>query len=683
MQKRSQYIKVPALCLLILATACGKASENGPASVSEQVPAAAAEAGSGKAPYTEIWGTYQAALPEGKEEAAVFVEPIEGLSEDFVRGVDISSVIVEEESGVKYYDENGSERDIFEILADAGVNYVRVRIWNHPYDADGNGYGGGNCDTEKAAQIGKRAAEHGMRLLVDFHYSDFWADPNKQYAPTEWARKDPEEKAALIEEFTAQSLETIYAAGARIGMVQTGNEINSGMCGVYVDEDKMSLLSAASRAIRAFSAKHDEEIRIAIHYTQVDDAAGMLKKAGQLKEHSVDYDVFGISYYPYWHGTLENMRDVLKSIHAQYGVDTCVLETSYLSTDGDGDGFANSVAAEEALTAYPADPQGQAKMVRDVCAYANEAGALGVFYWEPAWVPVGSDFESNKPIWEAHGSGWASSYATKYDPQDAGKYFGGSSWDNQAMFDDSGKALPSVNVFRWLYHGTSAPLQTLAYEEVYMESGIGEEILLPEEIKVYYNDPSVEGTMQVEWDAEELAAVDVNTGALYEVQGTAEDGAEVTAQIKVMNVNYLKDPGFDEADHSVWQVEDRGAGNTTDIQKKAADALSDEYAFHFYSTEAIDFDVFQTVTVAAEGTYSAAAGVQGGDMGADHKVVLFAKVGDAYYASEPVMLDGWRSWKQLSLEGIPLKAGDEVTIGISVQGAAKGWGTIDDVELFK
>ncbi|MBR3102864.1 MAG: glycosyl hydrolase 53 family protein, partial [Lachnospiraceae bacterium] len=416
---------------------------------------------------------------------------------------------------------------------------------------------------------------------------------------------------------------------------------------------------------------------------QVDDAAGTMKKAEQLKSHDVDYDVFGISYYPYWHGTMENMRDVLKDIRTQYGVETCVLETAYLSTDEDGDNFGNSVAAEEALTGYPADPQGQAKMIRDIMSYANEAGALGVFYWEGAWVPVGSDYDSNKAIWEEHGSGWASSYASKYDPQDAGKYFGGSSWDNQAMFDFAGKALPSLNVFKWVYHGTDAPLQPLAYEEVYMESGIGDAVQLPEEIAVYYNDPSVSGTMKAEWSEEDLAAIDVNTGDIYTVTGTLEDGAEVTATVKVMNVNYLSDPGFDEADHSVWQVEDRGAGNTTDIQKKAADALSDEYTFHFYSTEAIDFDVYQSVTVPADGTYTACANVQGGDMGSDQKVCVFVKNGDKEFVSEPVALDGWRSWKKITLPELSLKAGDEVIVGISVQGAAKGWGTIDDVELYK
>lgn len=104
---------------------------------------------------------------------------------DFIRGMDVSSVLSLERSGVYFYDENGNENDLFKILARHGVNYIRVRIWNDPYDNNGNGYGGGNSDVESACEIGRRAAECGMKLLVDFHYSDFWADPKKQQPPKE------------------------------------------------------------------------------------------------------------------------------------------------------------------------------------------------------------------------------------------------------------------------------------------------------------------------------------------------------------------------------------------------------------------------------------------------------------------------------------------------------------------
>ena len=121
-------------------------------------------------------------------------------------------------------------------------------------------------------------------------------------------------------------------------------------------------------------------------------------------------------------------------------------------TSEDGDGSANSlVGVNDLVDGYPATVQGQASMIRDVCAAASEVGALGIFYWEGTWIPVGEATADNAPIWEEFGSGWASSYASDYDPEDAGKYYGGCSWDNQAMFDFDGHPLESLNVFRMIF----------------------------------------------------------------------------------------------------------------------------------------------------------------------------------------------------------------------------------------
>ena len=204
--------------------------------------------------------------PTGPEEAAIYVEPIEGLSDDFIKGMDVSSILAQEASGVKYYNEAGEEADIFEVLANAGVNYIRVRVWNDPYDANGNGYGGGNCDTAKAAEIGKRAAKYGMKLLVDFHYSDFWADPSKQFVPKAWEGMTIEEKCEAIYEFTKESLTEIADAGADIGMVQIGNEINYGMSGETSVSNVMALLKQASKAVREVSKAEKMDIKVAVLY---------------------------------------------------------------------------------------------------------------------------------------------------------------------------------------------------------------------------------------------------------------------------------------------------------------------------------------------------------------------------------------------------------------------------------
>ena len=167
---------------------------------------------------------------EEKIDSTLCVEKLD-LPEDFILGMDVSSLIAEEQSGVRYYNFNGEERDLLQILADSGLTHIRVRVWNHPCDAEGRGYGGGNCDIEKAAELGRRAADAGLKLIVDFHYSDFWADPGKQMAPLAWKDMDVESKAQALYDYTADCLRRLGDAGADVAMVQIGNETNGALCG--------------------------------------------------------------------------------------------------------------------------------------------------------------------------------------------------------------------------------------------------------------------------------------------------------------------------------------------------------------------------------------------------------------------------------------------------------------------
>lgn len=627
-------------------------------------------------------GSYKADLPTEPKEAEIFVKPVENLPENFIKGMDISSVIAEEESGVVYYNEVGEEEDLFKILADSGINYIRVRVWNDPYDEDGNGYGGGNCDVTKAATIGKRAEKYGMKLLVDFHYSDFWADPNKQYCPKAWKGTEPSKKAELLYDYTKEALTEIIKGGADVGMVQIGNEINPGLSSVYSEADIMEMLKAGSKAVREVAEKKHRDIKIAVHYTEIDNFDDTVNRAQKLEDYEVDYDVFGVSYYPFWHGTMDNMTAVLSEIKERFGKDTCVLETSYPYTGEDGDTSANSVTAEDCLEDYPVGVQGQATAVRDVIAHASDAGALGVFYWEGAWIPVGNEHESNSKIWEKYGSGWASSYAGSYDPKDAGKYYGGSSWDNQAFFDFEGHKLPSLDVFKYVNYGATCEPKVLAYREIKIESAINEPLAMPDTVEAIYNDPSKTDGVAVTWDADQLNAVDTARAGEYTVDGVTADGTTVTASIKITNVNYIKNPSFEDKDVSMWKVEYPNGNACTDIQTKAADCISGENAFHFYSEAEQEFTVEQTITNLKSGSYTATANMQGGDVGADAVIMLYVQVGDKRYESEPITLDGWVNWKKPVITDIPIAEGDEIHVGVYVRCAAKGWGTMDDFELY-
>ena len=391
---------------------------------------------------------------ESGETPSLWTDAIEDLPEDFILGMDASSVLVEENSGVIYYNFDGEEQDVFQTLAEAGVNYIRLRVWNDPYDENGNGYGGGNNDLATAIALGQRATEYGMKVSIDFHYSDFWADPSRQHAPKAWEGMDIEEKTDALYEFTKDSLTQLFDAGVDVGMVQIGNEINYGMSGETRLENVISLLKAGSRAVREISSELEKEINIVVHYTRITDKGGVLDLVSKLVDSGLDFDMIGMSYYPFWDGSFDNMKRVLTLIQERYGKKVFLAETSYAYTLEDGDGSGNSFGGTNDLVeGYPASVEGQASMIHDICEAVNEVGGLGIFYWEGTWIPVGKANEDNSPIWEEYGSGWASSFATDYDPEQAGKYYGGCSWDNQAFFDFDGYPLDSLHVFEYMKNG--------------------------------------------------------------------------------------------------------------------------------------------------------------------------------------------------------------------------------------
>ena len=366
-----------------------------------------------------------------------------------IRGVDISSILAVENAGVTYCNEYGRKQDIFRTLSEHGVNYIRVRVWNEPYDSKGNSYGGGNCDLYTAAEIGRRAAKYGMKLLVDIQYSDFWADPEKQTRPKYWIQHDHETLKGEIYKYTSWVLETISEAGGNIGMVQVGNETNCFFCGETNMYKICDLFASGDQAIRDF----DRSVLIAHHFANP-STGSYAWYAQVMDECNLDYDVFATSYYPYWHGTTENLTTVLKEIADTYNKYVMVAETAYPYTSEDGDTFGNAVSedSDSAVFRYDISVEGQAQCLTDVFQAVANVGekGIGVFYWEPAWLGVnGISWEEQSSLWKKYGSGWATDYAAEYDASVTGA--GGSSYDNQALFDFEGNSLKSLQVFRNIY----------------------------------------------------------------------------------------------------------------------------------------------------------------------------------------------------------------------------------------
>ncbi|MBQ3231634.1 MAG: glycosyl hydrolase 53 family protein, partial [Clostridia bacterium] len=404
------------------------------------------------------------ALSEG--ESSLYVRKIENLPDDFIFGMDASSVIALEDSGVKYYDFDGNEEDVFKVLAASGITHIRVRIWNYPYNMAGKGYGGGNNDIEKAIKIGQRATKYGMKLIANFHYSDFWADPGKQMVPVAWAGMEIEEKTEALYNYTRDCLVKLKDAGVDVGMVQVGNETNGRMCGEKTWFNIQYLMQAGAKATREIYP----DALVALHFANPEKADSYATYAKKMDYYKVDYDVFASSYYPYWHGTLENLANVLTDIANTYNKKVMVMETSYAYTAEDTDFYGNTISDGGAIIkSYPFTVQGQANNIIDITdTLVNKTPAgIGVVYWEGTWISVGTEsWEKNNEKWETYGSGWATSYAKTYDANDAGKYFGGNAVDNQAMFDASGHPLESLKVFKLMREGNEIAPAPDALEDV-------------------------------------------------------------------------------------------------------------------------------------------------------------------------------------------------------------------------
>lgn len=561
-------------------------------------------------------------------DAGIYVEYNPAVDEDFITGVDISSYLSLVDSGVIFHDFDGKElskQEFFDFLHENGVNYVRTRVWIAPYDSKGNGYGGGNNDLDKAIEMGQYATNAGMKLLVNFHYSDFWADPAKQAAPKEWEPLTVDTKAAALSAYTTDALNALLNAGVDVGMVQIGNETTSKFCGESDWKDICTLLSAGTDATRATS----EDIRIAIHFTNPERTGSYDSYAAYLETYGVDYDIFASSYYPYWHGTTDNLTSELRNIVDKYGKQVMVVETSWAYTLEDGDGHSNTVksGSNDHNQPYEFSVQGQATELAAVTKAVTDVGesGIGIFYWEPAWLPVqyaynteGNldeiTYNSNRSIWETCGSGWASSYAAEYDPDDAGKWYGGSAVDNQALWDFTGHPLESLKTYSYLRTGTNAP------------------------------------------KPEPFVATDNETSDI---------------------INLLTEPGFEE-ELTGWMVEG------FDTFDAASNARTGSGSLHFYADSAdMNFTATQEVTL-EKGTYSYTAYLEGGDAGTTDEFIIYVTVGDITYQTAGTV-STWQNWCEMMIEDIVIpEDGTAVTVGISVNNTTAGvWGAFDDCILTK
>ena len=316
----------------------------------------------------------------------LYVKKIDNLPDDFILGMDLSSIISEENSGVKFYNFENKERDIFETLRYVGLNYIRIRIWNDPYDSEGHGYGGGNNDMDTAIKIGKRVTKYGMKVLASFHYSDFYADPGSQNVPKAWRGSTLDEKVKKAEEYTKESLIRFKNEGVNVGMIALGNEINDFFCGEKQWPNIVKILNACSKITRQILPN----CLISVHLTNPEREGSMMYFAKSLYDNNLDYDVFSVSYYNVWSDDLSVLNQ-LNDVAEAYNIKIFIAETQYPYTRNNMDFYPDKTPGYDDFLYYPLTVQGQANHIRDLINYvAGIKNSIGVFYWEGAWIAVGT-----------------------------------------------------------------------------------------------------------------------------------------------------------------------------------------------------------------------------------------------------------------------------------------------------
>lgn len=591
-------------------------------------------------------------------EAAIQVNPIDGIRSDFIKGADISMLKEIELKNGKFYDQ-GVEKDCLDILQQHGINWVRLRIWNNPI-VDGVEVGGGNTDEAKALEIAARAKARGMKVLLDFHYSDFWADPGKQNKPAAWANHDAKQLQKDVYDYTSKVMKDFTAKGITPDMVQVGNELNNGMLwpeGKPVSSEGYKnlagMIGQGLKAVRDNDPNH--QVKLMVHlanggdnalYRSFFDALIVVNKVN-------DFDVIGLSYYPFWHGKMEQLENNMNDISARYNKDVVVVETAFGFTNDGFDAQKNVYGpTEERIGGYKSSVQGQATGLRNVMeavSKVNNKRGMGIFYWEPDWIPT-------------PGAGW--------------KHGEGNEWENLAMFDFKGNALESLDVFNLVSEKDNKFVQATikALEPVDVIGNIGKATELPQTVSAVYTDDSSKD-LPVMWDT---AAPVYDAVGNYRVSGrVAGSDIKAIAKVNVINkVNLVKNGNFETGDLSQWAV--KGDVSAVNNSNSAGD-VRDKSAMHYWADKAFSFTATQTITGLKNGQYTLSVWTQGG--GGEKAVQLVADQFGAAKMTTPITNDGWNKWHQWTIKDINVTNG-QITIGIENQANAGNWGSIDDVELY-
>lgn len=553
--------------------------------------------------------------------------------------------------------------------------------------------------------MGKAATDAGLKVLIDFHYSDTWADPKRQLVPKAWKDYTTDDIITAIGTYTKASLIELIEYGVDVEMVQIGNETSNTICGIkesegvgngYESMQRMcQAFNAGSAAVRDVAQSKNPSMKVAIHIESPQEEGKYLNYAAALDRFGVDYDVFASSYYPMWHGTLNNLNTVLSTIATTYNKEVMVAETSWSYTLSDGDGWSNEVGEGDGYDNYDYSVQGQVNELVDVIkTVANTEKGIGVFYWEPAWIPVNCIYddagqyistakEANQEAWETYGSGWATKICAEYDKESVGEngaWAGGSAVDNHAWFDYYGYPLASLKTFKDIESGLTT-LKREVWKVVAEDVSVfvGEDITTPS-VRVRYNYGSDEIISDVNWDNAAISAAKAAGVGEYEINGTVvvnEKTYPVKFVLKISMYNYLKNPSLEDKENDAWTL----VGPSSNVKIIADNPHDGERALK-YDGALTDIGIYQVVTL-DRGVYKFGAYLQGSVKASGENYQIYATMRNQTKTAEAAPA-GWAVWQNPEIADICIvKDGTQVVLGCKMTTTSGAWGTWDDFYLNK
>ena len=348
---------------------------------------------------------------------------------EYIKGMDISTLLEIETCGGKYFDHE-IEKDLFHIMKDYDFNYVRLRLWNNPYSEDGKAYGAGTNDLNTTIRLAKRAKNAGMKVLLDFHYSDFWADWKQQKIPNDWENLEAFEIEKMVYEYTKYVINCFIEQETVPDIVQIGNEIGNGMLWEFGNinniKQLVKFINSGLKAIAEINqySTNSKKIKTVLHIECGADKERTKHFFSNLNSEGLwDFDYVGLSYYPYWSGTYNLLMDNIINIGNLFHKQVIVVETAFPYTDTSNDEMQNVVTGELTKKVMGLIPsvENQEKVLEKVIKTVKMCkNGAGVFYWEPGWYQI-------KGVGVARGKG--------------------NEWENQAVFDNNGYALKSIKAF--------------------------------------------------------------------------------------------------------------------------------------------------------------------------------------------------------------------------------------------